>query len=265
MASANKLHDETLFGLFANGVPPNLDAALADLPDAGIDSTFCDQVLSGVLAQSRASLGKMLSAAEAANVLPASYAAIQQTELATLDALRVASVGTTRYIRGKTSLNDLLAAGSVAQNVQGAFTRAYAANGGRLGPTWKTLRADKSLTKADLATLNTVLSAGELLTGNLLLVKDTLQRLSRRRRSRACAILRSWIRPIGRRASASSIPTPPQFPRCCRATRRPTGSRDLPSRWLIASPGAIRPRPSPADFPKRAPRPSPARASWSRS
>jgi peptidoglycan hydrolase-like protein with peptidoglycan-binding domain len=178
LATKNKLRDDTLFGLLVNGTPPNLAAALADLPDAGIDDTFTAQVMNGVLAQSRAALDKTLGDAVAAGVLPASYAAVQQAELSTLDALRVASVGSTRYIRGKTPLNGLLAAGTVAQNVQTAFVQAYAANGGRLGPTWKTLRADKSLTKADLTTLNTVLSAGELLTGNLLLVKDTLKRLA---------------------------------------------------------------------------------------
>ena len=103
--------------------------------------------MNGVLAQPRAALDKTLSDAVAANVLPASYAAVQEAELSTIDALRVASVGSTRYIRGKTPLNDLLAAGAVAQNVQTAFVQAYAANGGRLGPTWKTLRADKSLTE----------------------------------------------------------------------------------------------------------------------
>ena len=55
---------------------------------------------------------------------------------------------------------------------------AFAANNSALGATWRALRADKSLTAADFDTLNTVLNAGELLTGNLLLVKDTLQRLA---------------------------------------------------------------------------------------
>jgi hypothetical protein len=153
LATKNKLRDETLFGLLVNGTPPNLSAALANLPDAGIDDAFTTQVMNGVLAQSRTALDKTLSGAVAANGLPASYAAVQEAELSTIDALRVASVGSTPYIRGKTALNDLLAAGAVAQNVQTAFVQAYAANGGRLGPTWKTLRADKSLAEADLTML----------------------------------------------------------------------------------------------------------------
>ena len=48
--------------------------------------------------------------------------------------------------------------GDVSEHVQTAFIQAYAASGRRLGPTWKTLRADKTLTEADLAALNTVLS-----------------------------------------------------------------------------------------------------------
>ncbi|HXT80553.1 MAG TPA: neuraminidase-like domain-containing protein [Acetobacteraceae bacterium] len=179
LALKTKLSDETLFGLFASGLPANLDAALDDLPDAGIDATFTAQVLSGILAQPQATLAKNLGTAVASNVLPASYGATQESELATLAALRAVQVGGTRYIRGKTPLNALLAAGAVKQPLQTAFVQAYANAGGRLGPTWKALRADKTLPKADLAQLNTVLSAGELLTGNLLLVKDTLQRLQR--------------------------------------------------------------------------------------
>jgi hypothetical protein len=176
----NKLRDETLFGLFTGGMPPELETALGDLPDAGIDDTFTTQVLSRVLAQPQATLGKILAAAVASNLLPASYAGVQETELAALAALRKVQLGATRHIRGKTSLNDLLTAGAVPQNVQTAFLQAYAAAGSRLGPTWKALRADKSLPKVDLAWLNTVLSAGELLTGNLLLVKDTLQRIQQK-------------------------------------------------------------------------------------
>jgi hypothetical protein len=92
----------------------------------------------------------------------------------------VQSTLNTPYIRGKTPLSNLLAAGNVTSAVQTAFVAAFAASGGRLGPTWKALRANKNLPKADLATLNTTLGVGELLTGNLPLVNDTLQRLSQK-------------------------------------------------------------------------------------
>ncbi|MEO6973162.1 MAG: neuraminidase-like domain-containing protein [Rhodoferax sp.] len=178
MAAPNKLSELTLYGIFSQGIPAPLDAALADLPDAGIDAAFVAQVLTGVLAHASATLAGALGAALAANVLPASYATQQDAELANLDALRVQAVGSAPYIRGKTPLNDLLAAGNVDDAVRTAFTQAYAASGGRLGPTWKSLRADKAFTKAQLATLNTTLLVGPLLGGNLLLVKDTLQRLT---------------------------------------------------------------------------------------
>jgi Resolvase, N terminal domain len=182
--------------------------------------------------------------------------AVQEAELSTMDALRVVNVGSTRYIRGKTPLNDLLAAGAVAQNVQTAFVQAYAANGGRLGPTWKTLRADKSLATADLTTLNTVLSAGELLTGNLPLVKDTLKRLA----DKSLASLKDlalldeadWearirsVDPDATRAYRRFFPmTPPQ-----------TGSRGSPKRCSSALPDAIPPRPSSRACRRRIPRPS---------
>lgn len=180
LGTKNEIRDATLFGIFYQGVPASLDAALGSLPDAGIDDTFTAQVLGGVLAHSRSSLSQVLTAAVNANILPASYAATQDSELTRLDALRTRSTGSTPYIRGKTSLNDLLAAGGVADAVKTAFTQAYADTSGQLGPTWKTLRANKSLSAADLATLNTTLSVGELLTGNLPLVKDTLNRLSQK-------------------------------------------------------------------------------------
>jgi Tc toxin complex TcA C-terminal TcB-binding domain/Neuraminidase-like domain/Ubiquitin-activating enzyme E1 FCCH domain/Salmonella virulence plasmid 28.1kDa A protein len=172
------IRDATFFGIFFQGIPASLNAALASLPDSGIDDTFTAQVLTGVLAHSRDALSQALTAAVSSNVLPASYAAVQDAELNSLDALRTRSVGSAPYVRGKTSLNDLLGAGGISSVVQTAFTQAYAANNGQLGPTWKALRADKSLPAADLDALNTTLSLGELLTGNLPLVKDTLSRLS---------------------------------------------------------------------------------------
>ena len=178
LASKHELNEATLFGLFSQGIPPSLSSALGNLPDAGIDEPFTASVLRGVLVHPRPTLDRVLQAAVTANVLPTSYAAIQEAQLARLDTLRVESFGRASYLRGKTPLNDLLAAGSIPANAHTAFVKAYADNVGRLEPTWKTLRADKTLSKEDRQALNTVLSAGELLAGNLPLVKDTLQRLS---------------------------------------------------------------------------------------
>ncbi|MGA9671372.1 MAG: neuraminidase-like domain-containing protein, partial [Terracidiphilus sp.] len=178
LGQRNQILPATFFGIFYEGIPASLDAALQSLPEAGLDPTFEAQVLSGVLSHSHDQLSLVLTDATSANVLPASYAAQQAAQLALLDTMRTTSVGNTPYVRGKTSLNDLLSAGSVASAVQTAFTQAYADNGGMLGPTWKTLRANKNLPAADLTALNTTLSLGELLTGNIPLVKDTLGRIS---------------------------------------------------------------------------------------
>jgi hypothetical protein len=178
LGARNALRDETLFGIFSGGIPASLGTALGSLPDAGIDDAFLSQVLAGVLAHARDSLDRALTAAVSGNVVPPSYADAQDVELGRLDDLRARATASKPYVRGKTSVSDLLAAGSVTSAVQTAFVAAFAAGSGRLGPTWKALRANKSLSKADLATLKTTLSVGELLTGNLPLVKDTLQRLS---------------------------------------------------------------------------------------
>ena len=175
---AHDVRETTLFGIFNEGVPASLDSALTALPDGGLDAAFQRQVLAGVLAHERGALQRALEASVAANVVPASNGELVAHDLDALDALRVQSVTAKPYVRGKTPLADLLAAGGVDEVVKTAFTSIYANNSGRLGPTWKALRADKSLTKEQLATLNTTLSAGELLTGNLPLIKDTLKRIS---------------------------------------------------------------------------------------
>ena len=180
LALQNKLRDETLFGIFQEGIPASLNAALPDLPDAGIDSAFISQVLSGVLSHSRAALGQTLTAAVNANIIPASYADSQDAELTLLDGLRVQSIQTGPYVRGKTSINALLNAGAVTSAVQSAFIQAYANAGGDPKTTWQTLRANTNLPAADLATLQTTLQLSELLVGNLVLLKDTLARLSQK-------------------------------------------------------------------------------------
>jgi len=212
LSSKHKIQPATFFGIFYEGVPVSLDAALASLPDAGVDDTFVSQVLSGILAHSHNSLSLILNTAITANVVPASYASALDSEIARLDSLRAENVGNTPYVRGKTSLNDLLAAGSVPQPVQSAFVQAYADNNGQLGPTWKTLRANKNLSVADLATLNTTLSLGELLTGNVPLIKDTIGRLSEKTLASAqdLALLdeNDWIARITEvDTTAASIPS----------------------------------------------------------
>ena len=180
LALQNKLRDETLFGIFQEGIPASLNAALADLPDAGIDSAFISQVLSGVLSHSRATLDQTLTAAVNANIIPASYADSQDAELTLLDGLRVQRIQTGSYVRGKTSINDLLNAGAVTSAVQSAFSQAYANASGDLKTTWQTLRANTNLPATDLVTLQTTLQLSELLVGNLVLLKDTLARLSQK-------------------------------------------------------------------------------------
>ncbi|HEY4239641.1 MAG TPA: neuraminidase-like domain-containing protein [Kofleriaceae bacterium] len=177
---ANRLRADTLFGLFSRRIPPALDAALLEPPDAGLDATFASQILTGVLAHSRATLDAALTAAIAGGTLPPSYASSQSAQLDALDQLRVTAVNAAPYLRGKTALSALLTTGQVTAAVASAFSAAYAANGGRLGATWKTLRANTQLPAGDLATLNTTLSVGEIFAGNLLLVGDTLARLGQK-------------------------------------------------------------------------------------
>ena len=178
LGAKNALRDETLFGLFFEGIPATLSAALTSLPDAGIDDTFRGQVLTGVLAQSRATLSAALDKAVAENILPASYAGTRDLELSRLDDLRLQAVGSAPYVRGKTALSDLLAAGPASSAAQSAFVQAYADNIGQLAATWKSLQANPSLTKADRSALSMTLSAADLLGGNLPLIKDSLQRVA---------------------------------------------------------------------------------------
>lgn len=180
LGAKNGLKDATLFGLFSQAIPPALNAALISLPDAGIDDAFAGQVFSGVLAHSRDVLSQALTSAVKANVLPASYASSLESEMNLLDSLRVQSVGNAPYLRGKTSLNDILSAGGVGEAVRANFVKAFADHGRHLESTWDGLRAKQELVSEDLDALEATLSAGEALGGNLPLVKDTLGRLSQK-------------------------------------------------------------------------------------
>lgn len=179
LGKRHEVRPDTLFGLFYEGIPAALDAALAEPADSGLDETFATQVFAGVLSHERGALQKALAASVTGNIIPASYSVVEERELGRLDALRVQAVHARPYVRGKTPLGDLLAAGAVTDGVQTAFVQHYANNAGRLGPTWKALRADKTLPKDQLDQLKTTLSAGELLTGNVPLIKDTLQRVKK--------------------------------------------------------------------------------------
>ncbi|HEY6464255.1 MAG TPA: peptidoglycan-binding domain-containing protein, partial [Polyangiaceae bacterium] len=139
LGAKNALRDETLFGIFSEGIPASLAPALSSLPENGIDDAFMAQAMAGVLAHSRDILSQALTTAVVADVLPASYADTQDLELDRLDDLRVQATASAPYIRGKTPLSDVLGAGAVTSAVQTAFLGAYAANGGQLGPTWKAL------------------------------------------------------------------------------------------------------------------------------
>jgi hypothetical protein len=177
LGARNKINEATFFGIFDQGIPSSLNAALARLPASGIDDAFIAQVLSGVLTHSRTLLEQALAGALKANVLPASYAAMRESELTLLDSVRMQSMGNNPFATGKTALNDLLTAGGVADAAKTAFAREYARNNGHLEATRQVLRANNNLQAADLDTLDLTLTAGELLAGNVPLVKDTLSRL----------------------------------------------------------------------------------------
>jgi hypothetical protein len=176
-APAAKLDEATLFALFSQGAVSSLSKALADLPDAGIDPTFMTQIMGALLANGRPVLQTILQAAGKANVVPASYEAKLDAELDQLDVLRRDHVATSPYIRGKTGLKDLLEAGGVAAEDQAAFIQAYSDTGRSLSETWRRLRADEGMSKAARSRLYVVLRLGEQLAGNLIAIKDTLQRL----------------------------------------------------------------------------------------
>jgi hypothetical protein len=180
LAARHKLSDETLFGIFYQGIPTNLEGSLTQLPDAGIDAGFIGQAFAGILAHSRDTLDRALTQALQANVLPASYAASQAAQLDQIDVLRQQQVAASPYLGGESALSALLTAGNVPANVASAFVQTFAANGSSLPATWSALRADKSLSASDLSTLDTALTLGELLSGYLLLIQDTLSRLSQK-------------------------------------------------------------------------------------
>jgi hypothetical protein len=178
LGAANALRAETLFGAFGEGIPATLAASLASLPATGIDSTFTGNVLSGVLAHTRPALSQALTAALTANLIPASYAETMSDELDRLDDLRTAAAGNAAFGVGTTTLNQVLTAGSVPQAVQTAFLQAYSSNGGQVVAAVSTVSANASISKADVATLTSTLTASQLFLGSTLLVQATLPQLA---------------------------------------------------------------------------------------
>ena len=166
LGAANALRAETLFGIFVEGIPPTLAASLASLPATGIDPTFTSNVLSGVFAHSRAALSQALTAALAANVIPASYAETMFDELGRLDDLRTTAVGKATFAGGTSTLSQVLGAGGVSQAAQTAFLQAYASNGGQVAAALLTVAANSSLAKVDVATLTNTLTASQLFSGD---------------------------------------------------------------------------------------------------
>lgn len=241
------LQDATLFGIFYQGIPPSLEAALGNLPDSGIDATFMAQVLSSVLTHSDALLAQALTTAVSANVLPASYAGVQASEIALLDALRVQNMGNTPYLTGKTTLNALLAAGSVVPAVQTAFTTAYASNDGQLGPTWTCSARIRTWPRRIWTR-----SARPCNWANCSRATcrwwQTPFNAFHRKRWRACRIWRCSAKATGWPASRPLTRKLPASRRYCRRTRRSKASPILPRCWSPASLKGIQRRHLRADW-----------------
>src|SRR5579875_865954 len=177
LSAENKISEETFFGILSQDIPLSASTDVRKL-SGDIDAAFVDKVLTGILAHSREILRDALAAAVKANVIPPSYAARQASELTLIDAFRAERIGRRPYGPGNTSLNDLLSAGGINEVLKASFTKAYADRNGHLESTWHTIRATGKHAEEDLAALDITLSAGELLGGNVPLVKDTISRLS---------------------------------------------------------------------------------------
>ena len=107
LSAQHGIRTETLFGLFAEAVPAPLGAALEPPQRPAFYEGFRAQVLSGVLAASDEALQRALANAVSDITLPASLPGGQAGEIALLDALRVAAVGSASFLSGKTSLTDV--------------------------------------------------------------------------------------------------------------------------------------------------------------
>ena len=177
LTAQHGIRTETFFGLFAQAVPPTLDAALASLPEGGLDQAFCGQVLSGILAVSDETLNRALASAVSDNTLPGSYEAVRASEIALIDALRVAAVGSASFLQGKTPLTDILTVSGAGEVAQRAFLIAFADNQGQLKATWAALDRDAAVPASDLAALRTTVTLADLLRGNRPVLTDSLARL----------------------------------------------------------------------------------------
>ena len=230
----------TFFGLFHQAVPAQLNAALNSLPDGGIDDAFTGQVLSGILAHSRSILGQALTAAVKANIIPASYAAVQESELTLLDELRRQSVANSPYVRGKTSLNDLLSQAGFAEPLKTAFIQAYADNNLDVKSATESLRLVTTFPMSSCLNWIQLSVQGNSLPATFRLSK-TPSGECLRRPSRACNTSLYWTKAIGKNASKPLTPMRIRYRRCSMTIQRNRKPPGLPKQSSRAFPHCNRP------------------------
>ncbi len=177
MGRAHELEAATWFGLFDQGMPSQLGSSLTTLPKGGLDRALETTTLQQTLLHPRSALDAVLTAARAANTLPASYAPRQSQQLDRLDALRLTAIANTPNVRGPIPFGTLLDAGNIPTATQNQFYQAYVAAGAQIDTVWTTLQSD-GVSSALLTQLQNTVTAGDLLPESLPLIKDTLARIA---------------------------------------------------------------------------------------
>jgi hypothetical protein len=164
---APDLAPEVFYAFIRTGVSSQLATVLQSLDTLNLDDNFVKQALQALLSQTLDALETELKSALALNLVPATLGDQLGSIMAKVSALRLQYLGTQPYVRGKTPLSSVLAAGNIAADVQGKFITAFAASPEDVEAAIAVLRKDTSITKQNISDLRFTLGASELLAGNL--------------------------------------------------------------------------------------------------
>src|SRR5262249_9701304 len=104
------------------------------------------------------------------NVIPVSYAARAQQDLAALQTLSTTAALASTVGLGKTPIGTILDAGGIAAEKQRAFIALYAAERRPAQSFWRKLRDNKDFTKEEVAAIRFAVNAGRFSRGHLPLV-----------------------------------------------------------------------------------------------
>jgi hypothetical protein len=176
LANDTGLPAEFFYGLFSQKVPADGSAVVLATTSQAINFEFnAQRLLKSILAASNLVLAHALNEAINKNILPGSYGARMQKDLARLEPIRTKSASSTSWGMGKTPIGALLGAAAIAPEKQNKFISLFSAKINTKQDFWNELCANPDFTKEDVASLKFSINIGKHTKGHLPLVNKLIE------------------------------------------------------------------------------------------